>query len=245
MTIDIPYLTSPLLDRLPWLAHGFGTAAWPQAEFERWAAARGWTPVVMNQVHTDAVHVLTYVPAEKLSGDALVTAVPGLCLVIRTADCLPVLLADPERRLVAAVHCGWRGTRARILAKAVDVMTGLGGDPGRLLVAFGPAIGAACYEVGPEVREAFAAAGFSPAIFRGVPGRPGRVFLDLRAANAGLLAERGVPAGNIAPEGPCTHCEPGLLSHRRDPSGEARMVNFIAVRRAPAKLLFPFLSFIL
>ena len=285
MDIDAPYLTSPLLDRLPWLAHGFGTAAWPQAEFERWADARGWTPVVMNQVHADAVHVLTGdylhhggghgirssvlgpegdllrqggghgirssvlgpegVPAEKLSGDALVTAVPGLCLVIRTADCLPVLLADPERRLVAAVHCGWRGTRAGILAKAVDVMTGLGADPGRLLVAFGPAIGAACYEVGPEVREAFSAAGFSPAVFRGVPGRPGRVFLDLRAANAGLLAERGVPAGNIAPEGPCTHCEPGLLSYRRNPSGEARMVNFIAVRRAPAKLLFPFLSFIL
>jgi len=252
MNNDVPYLTSPLLDRLPWLAHGFGTAAWPQAEFERWAAARGWTPVIMNQVHADTVHVLTGdigcqggrrgihlsvlghegPPAAKLSGDALVTSVPGLCLVIRTADCLPVLLADPERRLVAAVHCGWRGTRKRILAKAVDVMAGLGSDPGRLLAAFGPSIGAACYEVGPEVREAFAVAGFSPAIFHDVPGRPGRAFLDLRRANAGLLAERGVRAENTAPEGPCTHCEPGLLSHRRDPAGKARMVNFIGLRRA-------------
>ncbi len=229
MAIDVPYLTSPLFDRLTWLAHGFGTAAWPQAEFERWAAARGWIPVIMNQVHADTVHVLTIPPAAKLSGDALVTSVPGLCLVIRTADCLPVLLADPERRLVAAVHCGWRGTRLKILAKTVDVLTGLGADPGRLLAAFGPSIGAACYEVGPEVREAFAAAGFPPASFHDDPGRPGRAFLDLRGANAWLLAERGVRAENVASAGPCTHCESGLLSHRRDPSGDARMVDFIAV----------------
>ncbi len=311
MTIDVPYLTSPLLDRLPWLAHGFGTAAWPQAEFVRFAAARGWTPVIMDQVHGDTIHVLTGdlfrhggehgipssvlghegdhlrrsggrgippsvlghegdllrhgggrgippsvlghegdhlrrsgghgihssvlghegPPAAKLSGDGLVTSVPGLCLVIRTADCLPVLLADPGLRLVAAVHCGWRSTQKRILARAVDILAGLGADPGALRAAFGPSIGAACYEVGAEVREAFDAAGFPPDVFRDVPGRPRRAFLDLPRANSGLLAERGVPAGNIAADGPCTHCEPGLLSHRRDPAGEARMINFVVVER--------------
>lgn len=232
MILDVPYLSSPLLEGLPWLAHGFGTAAWPQAEFERWAAAQGWTPVVMSQVHGDAVHFLAGAPVSRLSGDALVTSTPALCLVVRTADCLPVLLVDPELRLIAAVHCGWRGTRKRILARAVDVMAGLGAAPGRLRAAFGPAIGAACYEVGPEVREAFASAGFPAEVFAAVPGRPGRARLDLRGANAALLAERGVQAGHVAADGPCTHCEPGLLSHRRDPAGEARMVNFIVVRRA-------------
>lgn len=233
MVYDTPYMTSRLLDGLPWLAHGFGTAAWTQAAFERWADAGGWTPVIMNQVHGDTIHVLSGAPAARLSGDGLVTSAPGLCLVVRTADCLPVLLADPELRLAAAVHCGWRSTQKRILARAVDVLAGLGADPGRLLAAFGPSIGAACYEVGPEVREAFAAAGFPADVFRDVPGRPRRAFLDLRRANAGLLAGRGVPAGRIASDGPCTHCEPALLSHRRDPAGEARMINFIGIPRAP------------
>ena len=79
-------------------------------------------PVIMRQIHSDTVHRLDAAPAGKLEGDALMTNVAGLLLVIRTADCLPVLLVDEANRAVAAVHCGWRGTEKRILEKAVLAM---------------------------------------------------------------------------------------------------------------------------
>src|SRR5512137_2325214 len=94
------------------------------------------------------------------------TNVPGLLLVIRTADCLPVLLVDEENRAVAAVHCGWRGTERRILEKTVKAMEGAyGSKPADMRAALGPCIGPACYEVGPEVRQAYLKAGFPASVF--------------------------------------------------------------------------------
>ena len=233
------YVALPGLAALPALIHGFGTGEWPEEEFQAFAAAGGMTPVIMRQLHSDRIHRLGAAPARKLEGDALMTNVPGLLLVIRTADCLPVLLVDPKRRAVAAVHCGWRGTEKRILEKAVLAMRGAyGSEPGDMLAALGPCIGASCYEVGPEVREGFLRAGFPPSVFteRGhapmvhVPGR--KALLDLRLANIWLLEGMGVAKANILDEGPaCTHCEPALLSYRRDPRDLRRMVNFIGFRK--------------
>jgi YfiH family protein len=196
-------------------------------------------PVILRQLHSDIIHKIDEVPPKKLEGDALLTNVPGLVLVIRTADCLPVLLVDPENRAVGAVHCGWRGTQKRILEKAVKAMgEAYGSKPADLLAALGPCIGAACYEVGPEVRKAFLEAGFPERLFveRGklpaiqVPNYQGKYLLDLREANLWLLREAGVPKSRVFNSGPvCTHCEPRLLSYRRHPADPRRMYNFIGL----------------
>lgn len=234
-----PYLTVPRLLSVPGLVHGFGDARWGESDFLAFAEERGMTPVIMRQLHSDTIHRLDAAPAKKLEGDALLTDVPGLLLVIRTADCLPVLLVDTENRVVAAVHCGWRGTEKRILEKAVKAMgEAFGSKPAETLAALGPCIGPACYEVGPEVRQAYLEAGFPASVFaeRGrlpaiqVPNLKGKYLLDLREANAWLLRELGFKKMNIFNPGPtCTHCEPRLLSYRRNSADPRRMDNFIGL----------------
>jgi YfiH family protein len=290
------YSTVPRLAEIAGLVHGFGGAGWSEADFLTFAASRGLEPVIMRQLHSDTVHHLDAAPAGKLEGDALLTNVPGLLLVIRTADCLPVFLVDEKNRAAAAVHCGWRGTEKRILEKAARAMVrAFGSKPGAMLAALGPCIGSGCYEVGPQVREGFRRAGFPPSVFieyqerghvpevhvpkrqRGTrtvspeaehvpesqegghvpevhvpesgprvpaplapavlaeaPGRPGKSLLDLRAANVWLLRELGLKKKNILDSGSaCTHCEPSLLSYRRDPGESRRMYNFIGFHSAP------------
>lgn len=226
-----PFLTVPRLVSVPGLVHGFGDARRSEADFLAFAASRGLQPVVMHQLHSDIIHRLDAAPDRKLDGDALMTDIPGLLLVVRTADCLPVLLVDEARRAVAAVHCGWRGTEKRILEKAVLAMgEAYGSKPADMLAAFGPCIGAACYEVGPEVRDGFLRAGFPEGVFaiRGHVLLKPRYLLDLRAANAWLLRGQGFKKGSVFDPGPaCTHCEPRLLSFRRNPHDTRRMYNFI------------------
>jgi purine-nucleoside/S-methyl-5'-thioadenosine phosphorylase / adenosine deaminase len=234
-----PILTVPRLAAMPWLVHGFGEARWGEADLLAFASSRGLRPVIMHQFHADTIHRLDAAPAKKLDGDALMTDAPGLLLVVRTADCLPVLLVDEANRAVAAVHCGWRGTAKRILEKTVRAMEEtFGSKPDALLAALGPCIGAACYEVGLEVREGFLNAGFPPTIFapRGhlsavrVLVLKKRYLLDLRGANVWLLRELGFRKGRIFEPGPvCTHCEPRLLSYRRNPHDPRRMSNFIGL----------------
>lgn len=234
-----PYLAVPRLAAVAGLVHGFGDSRWDEADFLAFAGTQGMTPVIMRQLHSDVIHRLDAAPARKLEGDALMTDAPGLLLVIRTADCLPVLLLDEAHRAVAAVHCGWRGTEKRILEKAVLAMgEAYGSRPGEMLAALGPCIGSACYEVGPEVRDGFLKAGFPETFFapRGhtpevrVPLLKPKYLLDLRAANAYLLDRAGVKRERIIPAGPvCTHCEPRLLSFRRNPHDPRRMFNFIGL----------------
>ena len=225
-----PYLTVPGLDRIPWLVHGFGTGAWREEDLSRPGEFGRFRLVIMRQVHSDIVHRVDAAPPSRLSGDALITDVAGLLLIVRTADCLPVLLADEKNRAVASVHCGWRGTQARVLERAVREMgRAYGTDPARLVAALGPCIGPACYEVGPEVKESFGAAGFPADVFKPVAGRPGKSWLDLRRANAWLLCGLGVKKANIRTAGACTHCDSGLLSYRRDKGEPRRMYNFIGI----------------
>jgi YfiH family protein len=214
--------------------HGFGAAGWSGADFLSFAASRGTHPVIMRQLHSDIIHRLEAAPPEKLEGDALMTEVPGLLLVIRTADCLPVLLVDEKNRAVASVHCGWRGTQKRILEKAVQAMgRDYGSEAKGMLAALGPCIGPACYEVGPEVREVFGRAGFPPHVFAENPSRHGKFTLDLRRANIWLLEGLGVKKANIWTAESCTHCDPGLLSYRRNKGERRRLYNFIGIGPLP------------
>lgn len=234
-----PYLAVPRLESIPGLVHGFADARWNEADFLAFAASKGLHAVIMRQLHSDVIHRIDEAPALKLEGDALMTNVRGLLLVIRTADCLPVLLIDEENRAVAAVHCGWRGTQERILEKAVKAMgEAYGSKPADMLAALGPCIGPACYEVGPEVRAAYLQAGFPASVFaeRGrlpaiqVPNLKGKYLLDLREANIWLLRELGFKKAHVFNAGPvCTHCEPRLLSYRRNSADPRRMYNFIGL----------------
>jgi YfiH family protein len=160
-------------------------------------------------------------------GDAGLAAAAGELLGIETADCLPVLIVDHVRRVVAAAHAGWRGTVLGVTAHAVDAMVAAGSRPRDLLAALGPAIGACCYEVGPDVEEAFGPG--SARFFR--PGPRGRAHLDLRAANRAQLLAAGLAEDAIHDLGDCTYHLPDRYhSYRRDGRGAGRMISFVGFR---------------
>jgi len=131
--------------------------------------------------------------------DVLVTASPGVVLVILTADCVPVVLHDPVAGVLACVHAGWRGTVAGVTAAAVAAMRGLGARPSDIVAGIGPAIGADRYQVSPDVSEAVSRS-FGPAapgFIRPDPSAPDRWLLDLPSANRHALRQAGVPGPQI------------------------------------------------
>ncbi len=228
---DDRLLTIPRLDGISWLIHGFGTGEWSEEDFAKNEEWKDFRLVMLDQVHSDTVHRLERPPERKLLGDALITSRTGLFLTIKTADCLPALLVDENRRVIAAVHCGWRGTLKRILERVVrDLRESCGSDPSRLLVALGPCIGPDCYEVGSGVKEAFEEASFPPAILREQTSTPGKYLLDLREANRGQLDRAGVKRENVFSCDACTHCRSDLLSYRRDKVKKKRMFAFIGMK---------------
>jgi hypothetical protein len=177
--------------------------------------------VTIHQIHSALVIKNQGRPARHDSGDALIENTPGLAIGVKTADCVPILLADPVRHAIAAVHAGWRGTAAYILHSAIRAMGNeFGTRPEALHAAIGPSIGACCFEVGPEVAREF-----------GVVS-PGRVHLDLRAINAMQLEAAGVLPANIAVASECTKCQAAdYHSYRRDHEAAGRMVSWIRIRR--------------
>ncbi len=159
--------------------------------------------------------------------DVVVSRAPGLAACVSVADCVPVLLADPETGAVAAVHAGWRGTLARAAVEGVRALAAeAGAPPGRLLACVGPAIGPCCYEVSPEL-----AARFRAELDPGVVVEAARPRLDLWAANALLLRAAGLGATRVEVLCRCTSCERELFfSHRRDGGQTGRQTAFIAPR---------------
>src|SRR5205823_3516331 len=137
------------LDCFEWLRHGFGAR---DAE----VPALFGNVAMLKQVHTSGC-VLAGGRAGVLGeGDALLENSPGAVVAVKTADCVPLLLVDERRRAVAAVHAGWRGTAAHMVARAVEAMAhNFGTKPADLHAAIGPGIGPCCYEVGPEVAAHF------------------------------------------------------------------------------------------
>jgi polyphenol oxidase len=135
------------------------------------------------------------------STDAVVTTDPGTVLAILVADCVPIILADPQAGVLACVHAGWRGTVAGVTGAALHAMQGLGARPGRIRAAIGPAVAADRYQVGPEV--AAAAERFFGGDTSGImrPDGSGRWLFDLPAANRRVIRESGVPDSQIAGSG--------------------------------------------
>jgi len=270
------------LGKLAWLAHGFSTrpggaselagktalnlgfTEWDESqrvsanreEFAAALGARGMALVTLRQFHSDVIYLAGAPCDEAPRADALITNTPGLLLGVQTADCVPILLADTRRHVVAAVHAGWRGTLARIAVKTLGRMTmEFGTESRHVVAALGPAIGRCCYEVGPEVAQAFAAQfpsarewfdGPFDQVSQGEepiglawltmmpPGHvppPPRVQLDLRASNRSQLIDAGVPEKQISVSDLCTACRNDLLfSYRREGVDTGRLMAVIGIR---------------
>lgn len=191
-----------------------------RANRELMARAVGWDPsriVSAGQVHGDRAVAVTRRDAgapDLPATDALVTNEAGVLLLLKFADCVPILLWDPVKRVVGLAHAGWRGTVRHTPAAALELMArSFGSSPSDVLVGIGPSIGPCCYDVGPDV---VAEAGRE---FAGVDVllRDGseRVRFDLWTANAETLMRQGVPEENIVVAGICTRCNSDLFfSHR-------------------------------
>jgi len=176
---------------------------------------------------------------EQLEGvDALMTDVPGVAISVRTADCIPVLLYDPVHKAIAAVHDGWRGTVQRLSQKVIAVMQSRYGTvPSDLKAVIGPGIGPESFQVGQEVADAFASAGFPmDQILKDCgPKAPttdnpmnGGLHIDLWRANEWLLQEVGVKSIQIA--GICTYKNDRYFSARREGTKCGRIINCIKLR---------------
>jgi YfiH family protein len=237
---------------------------WPLADHlfttREWALGSGagsdddWAPVAaslgvdldhlvrLRQVHGAAVEVRRAgVPppsGRRAEADIVVSNDPLLAVAIQTADCVPLLIADSKSGAVAAAHAGWRGLAARVPATAVDALAReFNAAPADLVAAVGPCISAPSYEVGDDVAERFAAAGFGDDLLGrwfSDGERSGHWQFDGSQAAADQLVAAGVPAGQIHGAGLCTAVYPALFcSYRRDAAGAGRMAAAIRCRLTP------------
>ena len=266
------------LRKLPWLVHVFSTRPggvsvldgrpalnlgfmeWDTREnvaenrrlLQAALGAEDFALATLKQIHSDLIHLFSAAPARACKGDASITNRAGVLLAVQTADCVPILLVDPKKRAVAAVHAGWKGTLARIAEKAVGRMRlEFGSKPADLLAALGPAIGPCCYEVGAEFVTKFSAqfadaaeyfdeprTGDEPNPLQWLnmapPGHqppPRNVHLDLPKANRSQLLAAGLHARNIFSSGLCTSCRNDFFfSHRREGALSGRLMSVIGIR---------------
>jgi YfiH family protein len=195
-----------------WQSHGFGTRKTnPEAR------------VTLRQIHSDRVLNAHGLQDREEEGDALITDEPGLSIGVRTADCVSVLLLDSERRTVAVVHAGWKGTLAQIVRSAIQELSRqFGTVPANLHAAIGPCIRERCYEVGPEVAERF------PDYARTASTAGVKTRVDLVKANVRQMKEAGVKDEQVFDSCLCTACSPEIFfSYRREPENPGRMLSAI------------------
>ncbi|HEX7662980.1 MAG TPA: peptidoglycan editing factor PgeF [Polyangiaceae bacterium] len=213
--------------------HGFSTRS---TSLEEISAACGVAPDDLKRVKQVHSARVLEVDAEWTDGheaDALVSRA-RFAVGIRTADCVPVLIADEASGAVAAVHAGWRGVEGRIVENAI---TTLGGDPSRFVAAIGPCIMVCSFETGADVAEKIATASDTSVIASRHTGADGeaKAMVDLRKAVRVQLERAGLASTNVDDVAHCTFCEPALFfSYRRDQANVAeragRMISAIAPR---------------
>ena len=243
---DDGLLSIPALDKVTGMLHAFTTRQGGLGARNNgirhpddWTAVASAFGVCRDRVVTvDQVHGENIVTVDDLNvrnvrtvhADAMITDVPGIAIGVETADCVPVLLFDPVKPAVAAVHAGWRSTVKKIVQKAVHRMhEEFGSEPTRLIAAIGPAIGPECYEVdevvmGP-VREAFS---FWKEV--STPRGNDRWSLDLVKANKLELLQIGLAERNVHALGLCTSCRRDLFYSFRAEGRTGRMLSVVMLR---------------
>jgi len=189
--------------------------------------------VVAQQTHSDQITVIEEsrtrgwetVEDAVAQSDALITNLRGVMLAILTADCVPILLYDKKRKVAAAVHAGWKGTRAHIVLKSVEKMVEVyGSDPSDILAGIAPSIGICCYEVGQEVASHF----FD--IPEALTQKGEKYMLDLPYINRYQLLKAGLSEENIEMSGVCTACEAeSFFSYRKEQKCSGRFMSLIGI----------------
>jgi YfiH family protein len=158
--------------------------------------------------------------------DALVSGTRGIALCVRTADCVPILLASADGSVAGAVHAGWRGVEADIVGVAARRLAELGASPAGMLAAIGPHIGVAAFEVGDDVAERLAACSTARDVVVRAPGQKPHV--DLEAIVRAQLVAAGLEPSRVERVGGCTHAEPELYhSFRRDAERSGRSLSAV------------------
>lgn len=221
MLVHVPW------EAVPGLAHGFldATECTPGTQWSQVLRARGITAPIITprQVHGTRVLWATPPPHDQ-DADAIVCDQRGLLVGVVTADCVPILLRAPRTPTVAAVHAGWRGAAAGVIAATVMALRQATGRHVDLEAVIGPAVGPCCYQVSTEVRAAFQAG--SGAVTDNAWRPDGdRYRLDLRRAARRLLEHERV--GVAAVLGPCTACSAAHHSYRRDGAAAGRQLSWI------------------
>lgn len=183
--------------------------------------------ILVKQMHGGDVVEVTRFASRAIEADAVWTRDRDAMLAVLVADCVPILIASSDGRAVAAVHAGWRGTQARIAARAVERMAAGGFPPAGLVAAIGPAIGPCCFEIGAEVEAALRLA--FPTAGDAVRAAPeGKRVADLWALNRMALIDAGVPAASIDVMTICvSHDADRFFSHRRDKGETGRQAGVI------------------
>jgi YfiH family protein len=215
---------------MPWTVDRWATIDGLEQSFGDRSQAPPPAVRTLRQVHGTVVRVVDESGDGAEPGDGLATDRRGLRVGVWTADCVPVHLVAPGAGVVAAVHCGWRGSAAGILREAFErLVKRWGVRAGSVEAALGPAIGGCCYEVGEEVRAAFVDRAGAELGSVGFESRGGSLFLDLRTFLEEELRRIGVV--DVARVGPCTACRADLLHSYRRRHGEAgRQLSWIGWR---------------
>jgi hypothetical protein len=244
---QITVLTEPALSSISGIVHAFSTRRAEHNEFTlgpfasenpavsmnraRFMAAinmPGWPVLKLKQTHSDIVHVFrdTLAASQPVEGDAAITHLSGVALGIQTADCVPILIADKDVRVVAAVHAGWRGIASRIAYKTVmRIVESYGVSPRDLTAVVGPHNAVCCYEVGDEVVEAVN----HPAAIARKPDWA-KAHLNQALANRNQLIDAGIPDDQVMVSNLCTQCRADLFySYRRDGKRAGRMLSVIGI----------------
>jgi YfiH family protein len=244
---QITILTEPALSAIPGIVHGFSTRRAEHSEFTlgplgsenpavqmnraRFQAAvgmTGWPLLKLKQTHSTILHDFrdTLAAGQPVEGDGAITPLAGAAVGVQTADCVPILIADRQSRVVAAVHAGWRGTAGRIAEAAVRRMVeAYRITPEDLIAVIGPHNAVCCYEVGEEVVTAI---NDPDAITR----KPewAKPHLNQALANKHQLLNAGIPEQQIFVTNLCTQCREDLFySYRRDGKRTGRLLSLIGI----------------
>ena len=235
---------SPLLSSDTGVVHFFGTRSEPadlmsMVQVGQITQGPPTYPLVVSlkQVHGTHVVVLDQPPHSQAfgeqAGDALVTNQLNIALVVRTADCVPILVADVKRRVIAAIHAGWRGTLAGVVSKTLSVLrTQFGSQPETLRVAIGPSIGACCYEVDTPVIQLLreTVSSWTDCVEE---VDANKAMLNLKKVVARQVSMFGVSDTHLTQADLCTRCRPDLFySYRREGRVEGTMMSGIMLRNA-------------
>jgi polyphenol oxidase len=189
--------------------------------------------LTLHQIHSSRVHIIEDMTGrqEPLEGDALATRLTGAALAVQTADCLPILIADPANHAVAAVHSGWRGTLSRVLMNTIfEMQRAFNSNSLQLLIAIGPGIRACCFEVGSEVADRFNEEYSGCNLLMTAPSRPGKYLLDLCRALDIQMDLAGIAEENRFDLNVCTRCNTqDFFSYRAEGKAAGRMMAAIGI----------------